>query len=225
VREGRPSHLLHVDSSIHGDDSVSRGLTRRAAAAWRKAHPGGTVAYRDLGAEPIPHLDTAGGLARHIPPIEHNPAQAASWTLSEQLVDEVKRADTIVFGLPLYNLGAPSSVKAWIDHLVAPGLSIDPDTHEGLLGGRDFIVIATQGGGALPGAPRDRWDRAALWLPHGFALVGLVPRFIVADYTLAEVVPAMSPFIALARDSRANAEREIDALWSAAPAGTLRLAS
>ena len=49
-------HLLHIDSSYQGDASVSRGLTARAAARWRDAHPGGTVAYRDLGAEPLPHL-------------------------------------------------------------------------------------------------------------------------------------------------------------------------
>jgi FMN-dependent NADH-azoreductase len=71
-------HLLHIDSSIHGDESVSRALTQRAVNGWRDAHRGGTVTYRDLGAEPVPHLDTAGGLARMVPPIQHNPAQAAS---------------------------------------------------------------------------------------------------------------------------------------------------
>ncbi|MCU1626253.1 MAG: dehydrogenase (quinone), partial [Pseudonocardia sp.] len=56
------AHLLHIDSSIQGDRSVSRKLTARAAAAWRTAHPAGTVSYRDLGSNPLPHLDTAGGL-------------------------------------------------------------------------------------------------------------------------------------------------------------------
>ena len=50
-------HLLHIDSSIQGEHSVSRRLTARAAAVWRAAHPGGTVTYRDLGADPLPHLD------------------------------------------------------------------------------------------------------------------------------------------------------------------------
>jgi FMN-dependent NADH-azoreductase len=210
------AHLLHIDSSVRLDESVSRALTARAAAAWRSANPGGTVTYRDLGAAPIPHLDSKGGLARLIPPDQHTPAQAASWRLSQQLVAEIEKADTILLGLPLYNFGAPSSVKAWVDHIVADGLSIDPETREGLLGGREFIVIAARGGGYAPGTPRDGWDHAELWLPHGLALTGLEPRFITAELTLAEVNPAMSALIPLARESRANAERAIDELWPAA---------
>src|SRR5215510_4385842 len=141
------SHLLHIDSSIHVEGSVTRALSARAAEVWRAAHPGGTVTYRDLGASPVPHLETQGGLARNIPPEQHTPAQAASWKLSVQLVDEIKQADTILLGLPLYNFGAPSSVKAWVDHIVANGLSIDAETQDGLLGGRDLVVIAARGGG------------------------------------------------------------------------------
>jgi FMN-dependent NADH-azoreductase len=209
------AHLLHIDSSIHLDDSVSRALTARAANGWGAAHPQGTVTYRDLGAEPIPHLDTRGGLARNIPRDQHTPAQAASWNLSERLVAEIKEADTILLGLPLYNFGAPSSVKAWVDHIVADGLSVNIETQEGLLVGRDLIVIASRGGGYAPGTPRDGWDHAELWLPHGLALTGLEPRFITVELTLAEVNPAMSALIPLARESRANAERAIDVLWSA----------
>ena len=71
------AHLLHIDSSIRGDASVSRKLTARAAAAWRAAHPGGTVTYRDLGRDPLPHLDPAGGPPRCCPRDQHTPAQAA----------------------------------------------------------------------------------------------------------------------------------------------------
>ncbi|MFC7584839.1 FMN-dependent NADH-azoreductase [Nonomuraea antimicrobica] len=120
------AHLLHIDSSIQGDTSTSRRLTARAAAAWRAAHPGGTVTYRDLGSNPLPHLDHLGGLARRVPVEQHTPEQAASWTLTERLVEELKRADTVLLGLPLYNFGAPSSVKAWVDHFMAAGLSYDP---------------------------------------------------------------------------------------------------
>jgi len=211
--ETNMAHLLHIDSSIRLDESVSRALTARAARVWRAAHPGGTVTYRDLGAEPIPHLDNKGGLARLIPPNQHTAAQAASWALSQQLVAEIEQADTILLGLPLYNFGAPSSVKAWVDHIVANGLSIDPVTQEGMLGGREMIVIATRGGGYAPGTPRDGWDHAELWLPHGVALTGLEPRFITAELTLAEINPAMSELIPLAHESRTNAERAIDELW------------
>jgi FMN-dependent NADH-azoreductase len=207
------SHLLHIDSSIRVEGSVTRALTARAADVWRAAHPGGTVTYRDLGANPVPHLDTHGGLARIIPPEQHTTAQAVSWRRTEQLIDELKRADTILLGLPLYNFGPPSSVKAWVDHVVAGGLSVDYERGEGLLGGRDLVVLAARGGGYAPGSPRDGWDHAQLWLPHGLALTGLQPRFIVAELTLAEVDPAMSELRPLARKSRADAERAVDELW------------
>jgi FMN-dependent NADH-azoreductase len=122
------AHLLHIDSSIQGERSVSRKLTARARDAWRAAHPAGTVTYRDLGSNPLPHLDTAGGLARVVPPQLHTPAQAASWALTAELVNEIKEADTVLLGLPLYNFGPPSSIKTWVDHLIALGLSIDPET-------------------------------------------------------------------------------------------------
>jgi FMN-dependent NADH-azoreductase len=133
-----------------------------------------------------------------------------------ELVEEIKEADTIVLGFPLYNYGPPSSVKAWVDHVVAPGLSIDVESGQGLLGGRDLIVIAARGGGYGPGTPRHGWDHAEQWLPHALAALGLEPRFITTELTLADVNPAMSELIPLARESRANAERAIDRLWGAA---------
>src|SRR4051812_2553477 len=139
------AHLLHIDSSIQRDNSVSRRLTARAATAWRAAHPGGTITYRDLGANPLPHLDEAGGMARLLPAGQHTKAQAESWALTELLVNEVKAADTVLLGLPLYNYGAPSSVKAWVDHLIAPDIAYDRESQAGLLGGREFIVLSSRG--------------------------------------------------------------------------------
>jgi FMN-dependent NADH-azoreductase len=208
------AHLLHIDSSIQGDRSVSRKLTARAAQAWRAAHPGGAVTYRDLGSNPVPHFDAATGLARLVPPELRTPAQAASWALTEELVNEIREADTILLGLPLYNFGAPSSVKAWVDHLIAPGLSLDPETKAPLLGGREFVVLASRGGGYAEGTPRQGWDHAEPWLPHAVSLTGLEPRFITAELTLANVNPAMAGLIPLAEQSLAEAERAIDALWT-----------
>jgi FMN-dependent NADH-azoreductase len=207
-------HLLQIDSSIQGERSVSRGLTARAAGVWRAANPGGTVTYRDLGANPLPHLDTAGGTARMVPPDQHTPAQAASWALTVTLVDEIKQADTILLGLPVYNFGAPSTVKAWVDHLIAPGLSLDAETHAGLLGGRDLLVLAARGGGYAPGTPREGWDHAEQWLPHGLHLTGLEPRFITAELTLADVTPQMAELRPLAAASLAAAQRAIDEQWN-----------
>ena len=80
------AHLLHIDSSIQGDRSVSRKLTARAADAWRAAHPGGTVTYRDLGSNPVPHFDAATGLARMVPPEQRTPEYLAKF-----LPEEIER--------------------------------------------------------------------------------------------------------------------------------------
>jgi FMN-dependent NADH-azoreductase len=212
------SHLLHIDSSIQGDRSVSRKLTARAADVWRAAHPGGTVTYRDLGRNPLPHLDDAGGLARITPVDQHTTAQGASWKLTEELIGEIKAADAVLLGLPLYNYGPPSSVKTWVDHLIAGGLSFDPETMTGLLGGRDFVVLAARGGGYGSGAPREGWDHAETWLPHGVSMTGLEPRFITAELTLAKSNPAMAGLIPLAEESLARAEAAVDGLWARRPA-------
>jgi FMN-dependent NADH-azoreductase len=208
------AHLLHIDSSVQGELSVSRALTARAAKVWLAANPSGTVTYRDLGAEPLPHFTSATGRARMVPAQERTPAEVASWELTEQVVGEVLEADTIVLGLPIYNFGPPSSVKSWVDHLIAPGLSIDAATHAGLLGGRDMLVLASKGGGYQPGTPREGWDHAEPWLPHGLSLTGLQPRFITVELTLADTNPQMAELKPLAAESLAAAEREIDAQWA-----------
>ena len=207
------SHLLHIDSSFQGDLSISRSLSARAAHAWREAHPGGAVTYRDLGAEPVPHLTSLTGRARLVSEEERTPEQAVSWELTRTLVGEILLADTILLGLPLYNFGPPSTVKAWVDHLIAPGLSIDRSTMTGLLGGRDFVVLAARGGGYAPGTPREGWDHAEPWLPHAVSLTGLEPRFITAELTLADTNPQMAELKPMAAASLAAAQRAIDALW------------
>jgi FMN-dependent NADH-azoreductase len=207
------SHLLHIDSSVRGEDSVSRRLTARAADRWRAAHPDGTVTYRDLGTDPIPHLDAATGLARMVP--ARTAAQDASFALSSELIDEIKQATTVLLGLPLYNFGPPSTVKAWVDHIIATGLSIDTETHTGLLGDTDFIVLASRGGGYGPGTPREGWDHAQTWLAHALSVTGLQPRFITAELTTADADPKMAHLKPLAAESLNRALAAIDQLWSA----------
>jgi FMN-dependent NADH-azoreductase len=207
------AHLLHLDSSVRGSASISRELTARAADRWRKAHPGGTVTYRDLAADPVPHLDAEGGLALMTPPEHHTAAQARTYALAAALIDDVKAADTVVLGMPLYNFAAPSVVKSWVDHLVCGGLSFTPEG-TGLLADTEFIVLESRGGGYGEGTPRHGWDHAEAWLAHGVSMTGLKPRIIVAELTMAAADSRMSHLQTLADESLARARAEIDSLWS-----------
>lgn len=210
--------LLQIDASIQGDRSVSRSLTRQAAERWRAAHPDGHVVQRDLATDPLPHLGPDHLLARAVPAEQQTPAQREAYELSKTLVGEIEAADAIVLGLPIYNFGAPSTVKAWVDHVVFPGLSTDPAGGEGLLAGKQLIVLESRGGGYAPGTPREGWDHGEAWLPHGLALTGIETRFVIAELTLADVNPAMEHLRGLAAESLAAARAEIDTLWEPVPA-------
>jgi FMN-dependent NADH-azoreductase len=170
------------------------------------------------GSDPLPHLDTATGLARVMPAELRTPAQAASWALTEELINEIKEADTILLGLSLYNFGAPRSVKAWVDHLIAPGLSVDAETHAPLLGGREFVVLASRGGGLRRRRTPPRVGPRGTMAParHLVHRPGTALHHRRAHPRQHE--PAMAELIPLAQQSLAEAERAMDALWTPVPA-------
>lgn len=211
------ANLLHVDSSIRTESSRSRALSRHFTERWRAANPDGEVVYRDLAAEPIPHLDHEAFTANFLTPDARSPYQREARALAERLVGEVLEADAIVVGMPLYNFGVPSGVKAWFDRLVVPGLTVGEQG--GLLGGRTLTIAAARGGGYGPGTPREGWDHREAWLLHAFEQLGLTDvRFIHAELTLARESPAMIPLdLGAAEDaSLAEARAAIDALFEKA---------
>jgi FMN-dependent NADH-azoreductase len=206
--------LLHLDSSMRTDDSRSRALSKHFAAAWLEAHPRGSVTYRDLAADPIAHLDHEAFTANFIPEEARSPYQREARALAEQLAGEVLAADEIVIGMPLYNFGPPSTLKAWFDRIVVPGLTLGPDG--GALSGKKLTFAAARGGGYGPGSPKEGWDHREPWLVHAFEQLGLTDvRFIHAELTLARESPAMIPLdLGAAEDqSLAEAHAEIDSLF------------
>ena len=202
------SHLLHLDSSLRTEGSRSRKLSAHYAERWRAQHPGGTVTYRDLAADPIPHLDHVAFSARFAAPADHTPEQAAASALSEQLIDEVLAADTILIGMPLYNFGPPSTFKAWFDRIVSERTS-------GKLGDKEFVIVTARGGGYQPGTPREGWDHREPWLRHALTTLGVTDAvFIDTELTLARESPMMIPLdLGAAEDqSLADALAAIDTL-------------
>jgi FMN-dependent NADH-azoreductase len=207
-------HLLHLDSSLRTEGSRSRKLSAYYAEVWRSAHPDGTVSYRDLDADPVPHLNIEAFTANFLDASDRTPAQVAARALTETLTGELLAADDIVIGVPLYNFSVPSTLKAWIDRIVVLGLTIG-DTG-GLLGGRSVTVTTARGGGYGPGTPREGWDHREPWLRHALAGVGLTDlTFIDTELTLARESPAMLPLdLGGAEDkSLADAHAAIDELF------------
>jgi len=131
-------NLLHVDSSILGDASASRELTRAIVARLKAAEPSLRVTYRDLAADPLPHY-SAESLTGQTPAVAARDAAA---------LDEFLAADVIVIGAPLYNFSLPSQLKAWIDRISIKGRTFryGPQGPEGLAGGRRVIVALSRGG-------------------------------------------------------------------------------
>ena len=140
--------LLQIQSSIFSDGGQSSRLARRFIAAWQASNPGGEVIVRDLANEPVPHLDPARFAAFLSKPEERTPEQQAVVDYSDALIDELKRADVVVLGLPLYNFGLPSTLKAYFDHIGRAGVtfSYTEKGPVGLLTGKKVYVFAARGG-------------------------------------------------------------------------------
>src|SRR5437016_7663150 len=148
--------LLQIRSSIFSNDGQSSRLAERLVARWRASNPGGRVIVRDLAKEPVPHLDAARFGAFLAEPEERTPAQQAVVDYSDALIGELKRADVIVLGLPMYNFGVPSTLKAYFDHIARAGITFRYTQNGpiGLLGGKTAYVFAARGG-QYAGTPLD----------------------------------------------------------------------
>jgi FMN-dependent NADH-azoreductase len=148
--------LLHIDSSLFSTNGQSSRLAAKFVEQWAAAHPGARVIRRDLGAQPVPHLTAERFGAFLAKPEERTPEQQAIASESDALVDELQAADVIVLGLPLYNFGVPSTLKAYFDHVARAGITFryTATGPEGLLKGKKVYVFAARGG-AYFGTPRD----------------------------------------------------------------------
>jgi FMN-dependent NADH-azoreductase len=148
--------LLQLNSSINSTAGQSSRLSDAFVARWRAANPGSRLVQRDLASEPVPHL-TAERFQAFITKAEDRTAeQQGVVDDSDALIDELRQADTIVLGLPLYNFGVPSMLKAYFDHVARAGVTFRfSDTGPvGLLTGKKAYVLAARGG-VYAGTPQD----------------------------------------------------------------------
>lgn len=203
------SHLLHIDSSVRSTTSITRTLTAEFASIWADAHPGGQVTYRDLAQGSVPHISEEMVPAMWIPPSARTADQRRATELQERLIAELEAVDTLVIGAPMYNFNIPSSLKAWIDHVVVFGRTVDA----GLFDGTQVVIVTGRAGAYGPGTPRAPFDFQEPYLRVTLGLVGLTDiTFVHAEMrAAAEGDPRFASFVQYADDSLAQARASIKA--------------
>lgn len=140
--------LLKIQTSLFQNDGQSSLLTSEFAENWLAANPGGEIILRDLASNPVPHLDLERFQAFTSDPAARTPAQQAVVDFSDSLIEEIRRADVLVLGVPMYNFSVPSSLHAYFDHVARAGVTFEytAEGPRGLLTGKKAYVVITRGG-------------------------------------------------------------------------------
>ena len=175
--------LLHIDSSILGQGSVSRTLSAEVVAALRSSQPGIEVVYRDLVSHPLGHL-TSTHLAALQGTVYTDEVGARDIAAGKDALDEFLAADIVVIGAPMYNFGIPSQLKAWIDRLAVAGTTFRYGARgpEGLCGGKKVIVASSRGGVFSAGTPTAAFDFQETYLRALFGFLGITDvNFVRAE--------------------------------------------
>jgi FMN-dependent NADH-azoreductase len=168
-------NILHIDSSILGDHSVSRQLTAAIVDRLLALAPDSRVTHRDVATNPLPQFTGAVAMGRGMPAEQRSAAVTADVAILDAVLAEVLAADTIVIGAPMYNFGIPSQLKAWLDALAVAGTTFRYGANgpEGLLGGRRVIVASTRGGLYGADTPNASADHQESYLRSFFGFLGI----------------------------------------------------
>ena len=140
------SNILVLNSSVSGEASVSRLLVADAVTELTQRDPSAKLVFRDLAANPVPHLtpQTVAGVRAQAT----TPAEQTARALSDELIAELRAADTIVIGAPMYNFSIPTTLRSWFDHVLRAGETFrySEAGPKGLLEGKKVIVVESRGG-------------------------------------------------------------------------------
>jgi FMN-dependent NADH-azoreductase len=172
------STLLYVRTSLYGAQGASSQLAERFIAEWRARNPGGHVITRDLAADPAPHLTAERFQAFNTKTEDRTAEQQAVVAYSDALIDELRSADVVVFGVPMYNFSVPSTLRTYFDHVARAGVTFRYTSAgpEGLLAGRRAYVFVTRGGVYDAAA-----DTQVPYLRQFLRFIGIEPEFVFAE--------------------------------------------
>ena len=176
--------LLHIDSAITGDQSVSRQLTAQIVEAWKASHPATQVSYLDLVADAPAHFTMDAMAPRTGQTDGLSEAQQRENAVSERLVRQFLAADVVVIGAPFYNFAIPTQLKAWIDRILVAGKTFKygPTGVEGLAGNKRVIIAISRGGYYGADTPMAALEHLETYLRGVFGFIGVRNvEFIPAD--------------------------------------------
>jgi FMN-dependent NADH-azoreductase len=165
-------NLLAIEVSPRQEFSTSRILTALFIDHWKTTHPGSAVVVRDLIKTPPPFVDLAWIGGAFTPREQHSPESAAAIKISDDLVAELKAADHVVIGTPMFNFSIPAVLKAYIDQIVRVGVTVSPN-NVGLLTGKRATIILASGGDFSPGSPVEKYNQTSGYLRQVLGWVGI----------------------------------------------------
>ncbi len=179
--------ILRVDVSARTERSLTRGLSQRFIDEWLKQRPSDKIVQRDIGLNPPPAVSEDWIAAAFTPEEKRTKAQQATLQLSDTLIDEVERADIILLGVPMYNYGMPSALKAWFDQVIRVNKTFTFDLARGdepletILSGKHLVILSSRGEfGFEPGGVREHRNHLDPHIRTCSKFLGVVQDHLIA---------------------------------------------
>jgi FMN-dependent NADH-azoreductase len=173
-------NILFITSSPRGPESYSQQVAQSLVNELKQRDPDVHIVVRDLARYPLPHVGEAFVSGLSIKPEQRNADQAAAFALSDTLIDELAVADILVLAAPMHNFGLPSTLKAWIDHVVRAGrtFSYSQNGPQGLLKDKRAILVLARGGVYSEG-PAKPFDFQEPYLRAILGFIGIIDVEVV----------------------------------------------
>lgn len=170
--------LLAITSSPRGDYSISNALTHTFIEAFTAAHGNTEVTHRDLYKTDLPFVDLPWIAGAYTPKEQHSPEMEKALEISNTLIAELKAADHIVIGAPMYNFSTPAILKAWIDHVARINETFTA-SYEGLVKGKKVTVIISSGSVYTAGSPTEGYNVESSYLKQVLGFLGMTDVNVV----------------------------------------------
>ena len=166
--------ILWVSSNLHDVPSHSQSIAQRVVDELKSRAPGAEVVVRDVANQPLPHAGAAFVTGRRLPSDKLDADQVKAIAASDVFVAELQAADIVVVSAPMHNFSVPSSLKAWIDQIVRPGVTFTYSASGpvGLLRGKQLILVLARGGIYSEG-PMQAFDFQEPYLRAVFGFIGM----------------------------------------------------